>query len=63
MEEKKKTLEEYFDEFIGLYKLDAKALSKKHRIKRAEAMLLLNRFELAKMHFHLDQLTAQEKKQ
>ena len=60
--EKGKTLESQFDNFIKLYIIDAKKISKKYRIKRAEAMLLLNRFELSKIHYHLDQTELKEQK-
>ena len=61
-EEKKNSLEVNVDKFVKAYLKDVKRFREKYGLNKREAMLLLNRFELAKMHTHLDEITVRIRK-
>ncbi len=52
--ESENTLEARTEEFVKIYLRDAKTIRKKYKLNKMESMLVLNRFELAKIHSHID---------
>lgn len=56
MSEKKQdnTLEAQTAVFVREYLKEAKIFAKNFRLNKIESMLVLNRFELAKIHSHID---------
>jgi len=56
------TLESQVNEFIEAYLKEAKRIRKTYKLNKTEAMLVLNRFELAKIHSHIDNFLLAEKR-
>jgi len=56
------TLEARVNEFIKAYLKETETIKRKYKLNKAEAMLVLNRFELAKIHSHIDNFLLAEKR-